>query len=262
LAIAHGRGERQVLEHHARATPQLVDAPPGVAYIIRKVNMRFTLKVTLVALAAAAVLAGAVGGASASRLSVSNQNFRVVWAPLEFQEPGGLGIRCNITMEGSFHTRTIAKVARSLIGFITRANVAQETCRDNLFGFAARAIAWNGTETSLGSTIPQSLPWHVTYESFSGTLPAITGVRLLLRGVRFTLEIPARSCLASYGTPETNLEGTVNISSGEATTLTPGATAAPRQELIRGECPTSGRFGGNGTITLLGAATRIRITLI
>jgi len=224
--------------------------------------MRFTIRLALVALAATAVLATAVGGASARNLSVSNTRFRIAWAPLSFNEPGGLGVRCNITMEGSFHTATIAKVERSLIGFVTRARVAQETCRTSLFT-TARAIPWNGEEVILGATIGQSLPWHVTYEAFRGTLPNITGVVLLLRGVRFRLEIPATGCLGDYGAAETNLRGIVNIVSREATTLTPEANpAAPLINEIEEECPATGTFSGNGTVTLQGTTSRIRVTLI
>jgi hypothetical protein len=223
--------------------------------------MRVTLRLSLVALAATAVLAAAVGASFANNLSVSNQNFRVTWHPLEFREPGSLAVRCDITMEGSFHSATIPKVARSLIGYVTRALVNQNTCRTNL-GTAAHAIPWNGSEVILGATINQSLPWHVTYENFEGVLPNITGIGLLLSGVRFTLEVPGTSCLASYGRAETNLTGTVSVTTREADRLIPGSVRAPRQELIRGTCPPEGSFVGNGVLTVLGATTRIRVTLI
>jgi len=224
--------------------------------------MRLTLRIILVSLAVTVALASALSAASARNLQVSNRFFRVTWNPLEFREPAGLAVRCQITMEGSFHESTIAKVERTLIGHITRANVAQETCRTSL-GTAAHAIPWNGSERILGATIAQSLPWHVTYEAFRGTLPNISGVVLLLRNVRFTLEVPITGCLASYGRAETNLRGIVNVVGGEATTLTPEANPrAPRQENIAGECPTEGAFSGNGTVTVLNSTTRIRVTLI
>src|SRR5215213_6862405 len=80
----------------------------------------------LTALAVTLLLACFVSSASAGRLSTSNQNIRVTWGALSF---GGFSIiRCPITIEGSFHTRSIAKVARSLIGLINAANVRQESC--------------------------------------------------------------------------------------------------------------------------------------
>jgi len=224
--------------------------------------MRLTLKLGLAALLAASVMATAVGIASARNLSVSNQNFRIVWTPLEFNAPEGTRVRCNVTMDGTFHTRTIAKVANALLGYVTRAIVEQPSCRESVFNTAVRAIPWNGTETSLGATIANSLPWHVTYLTFTGTLPNISGVGLLLHRVRFTLEIPLTSCLASYGRDDTRLTGTVNLSSGVATTLTPGTNRAPRFQLIRGTCPPEGSFSGPGAITLFNNTSRITVTLI
>jgi len=219
-------------------------------------------KLTVVALTATIILATAVAGASARNLSVSNARFRIAWAPLSLNEPGGLGLRCNTTMEGSFHTATIAKVARSLIGFVTRLRVAQETCRTSLFT-SARVIPWNGEEVSLGATIGQSLPWHITYEAFRGTLPTITGVVLLLRGMRLRIETPATGCLGDYGRAETNLRFIMNVFNGEATTLTPEPNPTiPLLHEIIPECPVSLGLSGNGTITLLGTTSRIRVTLI
>src|SRR5436853_3228582 len=123
--------------------------------------MRLSTKLGLTALMAAMLLAAAIGTASARSLSVSNQSFRVTWSKLEFE--GGLGIptQCQVTLEGSFHSRTIAKVLRSLIGAITRAVVKTESC--------------SGGRATVGAP-----PWHVTYQGFTGTLPRILTVVIAL----------------------------------------------------------------------------------
>jgi hypothetical protein len=48
---------------------------------------------------------------------------RAIWDPMEFIGPLGESARCPLTLEGSFHARTIAKVAYALNGYITRAAV-------------------------------------------------------------------------------------------------------------------------------------------
>ena len=75
----------------------------------------------LVAAAGATVLLGVlVSSASARNFSVSNQNLSVMWRSLEFALPGAT-TRCAVTLEGSLHTRTLPKVAGSLIGYVTKA---------------------------------------------------------------------------------------------------------------------------------------------
>lgn len=70
-------------------------------------------------------------------------------------------------MEGTFHYRTIVKVERSLIGYVTRA-IFGRPCT----GFG-EMWEYNGTEGSLTSNV-NSLPWHFTYDGFNGTLPNIS----------------------------------------------------------------------------------------
>jgi hypothetical protein len=220
------------------------------------------LKPTFIALLTAAALASVLTTASARNLSFTTQNFRIVWAPLTFTEGGIFNVRCNVTLEGSFHYRTIIKAPRSLIGFITRAIVNRPTCVTNA-GFEAQAATWNGTELILGAATANTLPWHVTYEGFNGTLPNITGVRVSLRSIRLTLEVPSIGCLGIYGEANANITGTVNVSSGVAGTITPGTETLLVNEGGGPEfCPARAGFSGNGTVTLLGSTTRITVTLI
>lgn len=132
-------------------------------------------------LLATLALAGAVGAASANRLSASSQSIRMVWSSLRFE---ALMIRatitCAVTMEGTFHGETIVKTRDSLVGSITRASFGQPCTGGSVW-------AYNGTEgaESLPEAFTNSLPWHLTYESFVGTLPSITEVNVRLIGMRW-----------------------------------------------------------------------------
>jgi hypothetical protein len=204
--------------------------------------MRTTVKLQLVALAAALLLVSAVSSASARSLSTSSQTLRTTWTNLEFTNAFGFGfIRCAVTLEGSFHSRTIGKVLNSLIGAITRADVR----------------ACTG-----GEAIPQALPWHVQYGGFSGTLPNITGLTLILSRLRFHLVIP--NCDAEYGIETDAIRGTVALGAGGvANSITPSNDRANRFRLNEGLCPSQGGFrNASTTLTALNSASRITVTLI
>ena len=220
--------------------------------------MTKTLKISLASLIVALALASAVGTASANRLSTSGQTFRAVWTPLTFSsaEEGGIQIRCNVTLEGTFHTTTITKETR-LIGYITSVAVAHP-CE----GFG-EAFAYNGTERILGTTLGTSLPWHLTYEGFTGTLPNITSLLVLLTGVKFQLVGGGLICSATYGGGRTpsNARGIANVEAGGTTIRAEERTAIPRTagSIV---CPAQGFFSGtSGGVTTPGG-TAIRITLI
>jgi hypothetical protein len=207
--------------------------------------MRNRSSAMLTALAAALVLAFAVGSASANRLSYTTQGFRINWARLTFSESGGgLAISCPVTLEGSFHARTMTKVSETLVAHITR---------------AAIGICQEGTATILTA----SYPWHVTYQSYSGTLPSITGVRHQLIGAEFQVE-PGLGirCLARTSTTfpaagDANREAGGNITSlsADSELLIP-VTGSPL-------CPQYGIFSGSGEVHVLGSTSaRVRLSLI
>jgi hypothetical protein len=192
-------------------------------------------KLLLVGLAAAMLLSMAVGNASARNLSLNEQSFRAVWTPLEFVA-GGNTVKCNVTLEGSFHYRTIVKRADALIGFITRA--IANTCT-------------GGSATVLTAT----LPWHLPYEGFSGTLPNITDIRIKLVGASFNV-FPTgapRACLARTTTANP-ARGIANVGAGGRVTnlqAEPGASI-PLEEFF---CAFAGegRFiGTTSSLTKLG----------
>jgi hypothetical protein len=193
---------------------------------------------------ATVLLASAVGTATAGRLSISNQRFRVTWTALTFSEPElGVRITCPVTLEGSFHSATIPKRERLLIGAITRVNVREASC-----------------EGGIGTISNTTLPWHVTYESFNGTLPNPTAVNLLLQRFQFIVEVGLGPC--TYGTATDNITAAAALVAREVTTLTPVANRNIAHRVAGGFCPERGTLTGAGNVTLLNSTTRIRVTLI
>lgn len=201
-------------------------------------------KLLLTGLLAALVLVAAVGTASANRLSISNKNIRAVWNKLNFTDAGRVvNIECDVTIEGSFHVNTITKTRGALIGYISRAPQPQ-----NCVGGGA-------------TILQESLPWHVRYDSFTGTLPRLTGVRLQLVLAAFRLNVGFECLYRSNAT-----EPAFGIANVETNGLVTGLTADNTTTIPRVEgsifCPASGRFENTGRVTLLGATTNISVRLI
>ncbi|HEX5146804.1 MAG TPA: hypothetical protein VFV85_07255 [Conexibacter sp.] len=132
-------------------------------------------RLLLAAVLSASALALACSSASAVQLSLGEPTFRVAWTPMTFVVPG-LTIRCNVTLEGSFHSTTIAKVEGSLIGNVTRAST--ESCSTGAITF-----------------LTETLPWHVEYGSFTGSLPNISTMTLRVIGFSAGLRIFGTTCL-------------------------------------------------------------------
>jgi len=206
-------------------------------------------KPSIALLFATILLLAAVGSASARNLSTSSQTIRITWASLTFEDLFGSRLSCPLTLEGSFHTRTVAKFARSLIGFITRAAVGTP------------AQCTNGEATILTA----SLPWHIQYEAFTGTLPSIATVRLLLLGVAFQVHATGSfTCLAtSEARNPMHLIVTLGAG-GRVTSLENEAGSILPLTGSGGLCPfPRGRLlEDRSTVTVLGSTTSISITLI
>lgn len=226
--------------------------------------MRKSVKLCFTALTAAGLLASVVATTSARNLSVSNQNIRVAWALLDFGSPL-VTIRCPVTLEGSLHSRTIVKRVGTLIGYITAAIVRRGgSCRNG------EAWSANGVETHprLGR-LANTLPWHITYEGFVGTLPNITQILVLLRGARFKVHT-IFDTLCLFGKPEDNITGRL-IRDPATRAITGLEPVEPRNRATLVEelgestlCPAQGTFANErpGVVTLLGNTTRITVTLI
>jgi len=203
--------------------------------------MRRSLQLMLITCAAAGLLALAVGSSSARSLSVNEQSDRIVWTPIEFIA-GANSVRCNLTLEGSFHYRVSAKTVGSLSGFITRAIV--NTCT-------------GGSVTVLVPTFP----WHTVYRGFTGTLPNITGVRLDLVGFAFSVRPTGLVACLARSTTENPGRGIVNISRGTATSIRSDETATIPLNGFLCEFAGEGSFSGTATITKLGGGS-LTVTLI
>jgi len=212
--------------------------------------MRKISRFALAALITTAALGAMVASSSARNLSISNQNFRITWSSLEFETTSGAGrVLCAVTLEGSFHSRTIVKTVGSLIGYITRAVVnSPESCI-------------GGEATILTAT----LPWHITYGGFNGSLPTITGVRLNLIGTAFQVHIEGSLTCLAVSTTANPARGTVVLGAGgRVESLISDRTALLPLTGGGGLCGlTRGRLLENpGTVTLLGTTTPITVTLI
>jgi hypothetical protein len=144
--------------------------------------MRNTTKLVCAGLAAALLMSFAVGTASARRIRVSEQGFLARWNALSFIAAGRT-VACPVTLEGSFHSKTLSKVCGQLIGYVS---TAQVPTNDSVH-------CTGGTATAL----TEMLPWHIQYVSFAGVLPRITRIRIQLVGARFQVTPAGLSaCLA------------------------------------------------------------------
>lgn len=211
--------------------------------------MRNTTKLVFAGLAATMLLSFTVGSASARRFEVSEQGFLARWSPLIFRT-GSTRTSCPVTLEGSFHSKTLSKVCGQLIGYVTTAQVGtgEPPCQ----GGTARAL----TET---------LPWHILYVSFAGRLPNITSIRIKLIGARFQINVSGNVCLAGTTSAHPAF-GDINVGTrGEANTL----RALPEFTIpIEGPefiCPfvSPGVFEGTAEVfTLITPQARIIVKLV
>jgi hypothetical protein len=206
-------------------------------------TMRTRSRLLFAALAATMLMSFAASSASARRFEVSERHFLAIWTSLEFVL-GGNAILCPVTLEGSFHSRTLSKVSGQLVGYISNAVVNSPLCT-------------NGTATVL----PTSLPWHLRYDSFRGTLPSITGVLLQLIRASFRIaDTVGFSCLAETKATEP-AHGIVEVTAGVARTLR-------ADELKEINCPFlgRGRFRGTAEVFVQNApgleTTRITVRLV
>lgn len=192
-------------------------------------------------LAAVVLAAAGTGSASAGRFSISDNTFRARWSSLTFNL-AELRVSCPVTIEGSYHSRTLQKVAGTLIGNVTRAVVNGGACS-------------GGRVTVLAET----LPWHVAYDSFLGTLPNITEIRIRLIGESYRIE---------PGLGVTCLMRTTAGTSGLFLLLLqgfrwPSFRVVPREIEVTGAlCPGRITMEGAGTQEQLGSSTILSVTLI
>jgi hypothetical protein len=209
--------------------------------------MRKRRKIVLGLLTTSLLLAAEVSTASARRFTISEQHWTARWTSLILREPNPFAppLRCPVTLEGSFQSRTISKVSGQLIGHVTRARVAGEKCT-------------GGKATILGAT----LPWRVRYGgSFVGALPEIAKVFVQL--VEASMNVEAWGFVECLFRTETNHPAIGiaerNTTTGAIPTLAaePGATIP----MLAGGCG-SVSFEGVASLTVQGTTTNIIVTLV
>jgi hypothetical protein len=209
------------------------------------------VKIILAATVATVALGVIVSTTSANRVARSNQTFRAIWSEVAFEGGTGFGnVTCQLTIEGTFHSRTASKVAESLSGFITSSTIG--TCT----GGSARMLT-------------EQLPWHVRYESFEGTLPRITGIRIRVVGSHFLahVNLTGQNCLYA-STAASPIKDTIvrNTTTGVAETITINESASI--PLLSGgsgfaQCPLTAILRGSSRRpTVQGSTTAITITLV
>lgn len=181
-------------------------------------------KLLLVSLGAAAVLASLTASASAGRLSITERALAAAWLRADFT--GGFGTtECELILGYSLHSQTITKTAASLIGYVVTARVGPNGCA-------------RGSATVLAET----LPWHVRYQGFSGTLPRITWVGLAITGMSFQIREPVFGilCLARSTAAQPVLE-TLNLEFGRLRSHSFGGA-------IETSCRTAGALTGTSAL--------------
>jgi hypothetical protein len=214
----------------------------------------------LTTLVATAALAGLISSASSRTISVTNQNFRTTWSSFEFAALGAATVRCAVTLEGSFHARTIAKVIGGLIGYVTRGAI-RRPCTGGTAWF------FNGVEVYEpdGSTLPSTLPWHREYEGFAGTLPNMTRLILSAIGMRYRVRAPFFGIPISCDYTSSSGERAIDtITRNTITGIIDNTVVSGSIRSSTGGCPTGqlASIESDGRITLLGNTTRITVTLI
>jgi hypothetical protein len=158
----------------------------------------------LAVFAAVLVVLVGVGSASAARLSLSQRTFSASWIPREpitenmtIREEFGVLVICEFSVSGSFHAATFAKVASALIGYINSASLGGEC--------PARVLR-------------ETLPWHVRYRNFTGTLPNPLGIGISVTGLSLRAPELRGECL--FRSEATNPAlFTINLGSGVMRTI-------------------------------------------
>jgi hypothetical protein len=196
----------------------------------------------LLAAAGTTVLFGTlVSGALARNLSTSNQSISAMWREVTFS--GGFGeINCQLTLEGSMHSRTMPKVLGSLVGYITSAILGP---------------CLQGTATILRET----LPWHLRYSGFEGALPNIRSFTLHLVGESVSIREPVFGIRCHIRTTETQ----PGIGISHRSTATHELTEVGVGGRIRTtECGAEGTFSSvSGAISVQGRPeVKLSISLI
>jgi hypothetical protein len=199
------------------------------------------LRNSLVAVAGAALVLGiAASVASAGRLEMSSNNFRLTFARVKIESDFNPNVNCPVTMEGSLHSRTISKVAGSLVGYITSARLG--TCEESM---------------QRATILQESLPWHVRYRSFSGRLPEISKTSFDIIGFNIRTQSLSNPCLLRTTVSEPLLLHLFREAGGAISEAELEARRLPTPCIAFVEI-----IARSGTVTVLSGSTRVTVRLI
>jgi hypothetical protein len=210
-------------------------------------------------LVAVATLAVAVGAASAGQLEVrgAERGFRLVWSSLHLAwrwNNNSFATTCPVTLEGSFHARTMRKVLITLIGYVTSASMPEAACRVGEVEWPVRA-----------RLLTETLPWHIRYNGFTGTLPAITAMKVQLQNVSIFVHentVVEWSCLYRT-TAASPMQYLLNRERGGAITEVIQEPARATAPWVTGFlCGETLTYEGNPSLTQSGIGNRVTLTLI
>jgi hypothetical protein len=216
--------------------------------------MRSRTKLMIGGLTVALALAAAVNTATARRFEVSEQHVFGDSPEVTF-EAGGTQIVCAVSVEGSFHSKTISKVSGQLVGYVTEV-IVQHPCR------SGELWILNGIEVIQGVRSPNTLPWHVLYLAFRGGLPRITEIEGALIGSKFKIEAVGVLCL--YATTTTKWgEAQIKVEEGGKVTRIV-ANGEKRAPLFEGGvfCPSEYSQRGEGIVATQGTHREIFVRLV
>jgi len=180
----------------------------------------------LAAITAAAAMAIAVNTASANQIEITEAHmFRAVWTSLEFSTSSGT-VRCPVTLLGYFNSSTMGKTSGATVAEAVNA-IPEARCT-------------GGSITVLGET----LPWHLNYASFTGTLPNITGLSMTVPNAGIRGTIAGLTCLTATEASHPGRLTYGRVREGELTELTAAGSIPLRGGFFceaAGEATLSGR---------------------
>ena len=192
------------------------------------------------ATAAATVVFGVLAStASARSFQSSATTLRTQFRELSFAGIFGTTV-CQLTLEGSLHSRTIAKLLNSLIGYITAARLGPCPV---------------GTATILGET----LPWHIRYDSFAGTLPNISRITTNVVNLAIIVRTNVGERCLTRSTATQPVLGLFELAAGVISSASIAGTTGTGAECFG----ALGAFTSDrGPVTVLNSTTRVTLRLI
>jgi hypothetical protein len=193
-------------------------------------------KLLLATIGATVLLGAHVSSAPARNISVSSQFLETRFRRVTFESP--VNMVCEVHLSGSLHGRTLAKRVGSLIGYITQASLP-------------------GCLGGRATILRETLPWHVRFQDFTGTLPNITSLTTHVIRAAFQIMQLFFTCLAT----STEAAPTVVIFNREVATRT--LTTATISGTISTTCGFAFTLRSDeAPVTVLNSTSRITVTLI